>query len=152
MSAAPSTNPNTPTTTASPPAYVTGTCSFHLTETQDCQPDSKNLFAVIGLKDGAGNDIGDTSVNPSTDPIGEGINDGSSYSFNSKLPNPLIVTGEHENDYIQFQYGGLNWQSKTPNGGARCNNGGWDPRDGPICNLRSGNQNAVNNMDCFLPC
>ena len=139
-------------TSTTPPPYVTGQCSFHLTETQDCEPDSKNLFSVIKLKDGAGNDIGDTSVNPSTDPVGQGINDGSSYSFTSKLPNPLVVTGEHENDYIQFTYGGLSWQSKTPNGGAYCNNGGWDPRDGPICGQRFGNQNAVNNMDCFFPC
>ena len=86
------------------------------------------------------------------DPIGEGINNGSPYSFTSKLPNPLVVTGEHENDYIQFTYGGLSWQSKTSNGGAYCNNGGWDPRDGPICGQRVGNQNAVNNMDCFFPC
>ena len=147
-SAAPAPAP----TSTTPPPYVTGQCSFHLTETQDCEPDSKNLFSVIKLKDGAGNDIGDTSVNPSTDPIGQGINDGSSYSFTSKLPNPLVVTGEHEHDYIQFTYGGLSWQSKTPNGGAYCNNGGWDPRDGPICGQRFGNQNAVNNMDCFFPC
>lgn len=144
--------PPTSTTAAPPPPYVTGQCSFHLTETQDCEKDSLNLFAVINLKDGAGNDIGDTSVNPATDPIGNGINDGTPYSFTSKLPNPLVVTGEHEHDYIQFTYGGLSWQSKTPNGGASCNNGGWDPRDGPICSLRFGNQNAKNNMDCFFPC
>ena len=138
-------------TPSSPPPYVTGQCSFHLTETQDCEPDSKNLFAVINLEDGAGNDIGDTSVNPSTDPIGQGINGGSSYPFTSKLPSPLVVTGEHENNHIQFTYGGRNRQSKTPNGSAYCNNGGWDPRDGPICGQRFGNQNAVNNTDCFFP-
>ena len=144
-----------PTSTISatpPPAYATGVCSFHLTETQDCESVGKNLYAIINLKDGAQNDIGDTSVSISTSPIGDGINDGSSYVFNSKLPNPLVVTGEHENDYVQFTYGGLSWQSRTPNGGGRCNVGGWDPRDGPICGLRFGNTNAVNNMDWFFPC
>lgn len=135
-----------------PPTYVSGQCSFHLTETQTCGPNSKNLFAIIHLKDGSGNDIGGTSVDPNTNPIGDGINAGSSLSFSSKLPNPLVVTGEHQNDYIQFTYGGLSWQSKMPNGGAYCNNGGWDPRSGPICRSRFGNQNAVNNMDCFFPC
>ncbi|KAM0796822.1 hypothetical protein BDR22DRAFT_505206 [Usnea florida] len=142
----------TKSATSAPPAYVTGTCSFHLTETQDCSDDSSNLFAVVNLKDGAGNDIGDTKVDPATDPIGIGINSGASYSFDSKLPKPIIITGEHENDYVQFVYGDLSWQSKTPNGGGRCNNGGWNPRDGPICGLRYGDQNAVNNMDCFFPC
>ena len=142
--------PTSPTST--PPAYVTGTCSFHLTETQDCTDDSENLFAIVNLKDGAGNDIGDTNVDPTTDPIGIGINSGAPYSFDSKLPNPIVITGEHENDYVQFTYGSLSWQSKTPNGGGSCNNGGWDPRDGPICGQRYGNQNAVNNMDCFFPC
>lgn len=136
-----------------PPPYTPGECSFHLTETQDCEKDSKNLFAIIHLKDGAGNDIGDTSVDSTKDPIGMGINDGSSYKFPSKLPNVLEVTGEHEHDYIQFKYGDLEWQSKQPNGGGHCNNGGWDPRSGPICGLRFvGNRNAVNNMDCFFPC
>ena len=144
--------PPSSTTAPPPPPYATGQCSFHLTETQDCESDSKNLFAIIKLKDGPGNDIGDTTVNPSKDPDGEGINDGSSYTFISKLPNPIVVTGEHEHDYIQFTYGGLSWRSKTPNGGAYCNNGGWDPRDGPICGLAYGNQDAVNNMDCFFPC
>ena len=113
----------------------------------------KNLYAIVNLKDGAKNDIGDTSVSDSSDPFGVGIDDGASYNFNnSELPYPLVVTGEHKNDYIQFTYGSLSWQSKTPNGGGSCNVGGWDPRDGPVCGLRTGNTNAVNNMDCFFPC
>ena len=142
--------PSSPT--APSPAYVTGNCSFHLTETQDCLDVRKNLYAIISLKDAAGNDIGDTNVDPANDPMGIGINDGASYFFTSKLPNSLVITGEHENDYVQFTYGGLSWKSKTPNGGAHCNNGGWDPWGGPICGQRYGNQNAVNNMDCIFPC
>lgn len=144
--------PSSSTTTPSPPPYATGQCSFHLTETQDCVTNSRNLFAIIKLKDGAGNDIGDTSVDPAKNPLGEGINDGSSYSFTSKLPNAIVVTGEHRHDYIQFTYGGLSWKSETPNGGAHCDVGGWDPRSGPICGGRAGTKNAVKNMDCFFPC
>ena len=150
---APSLPPTTIAPTPSLPPYATAQCSFHLTETQDCEPNTANLYAIINLKDNAGNDIGDTSVNSATDPVGDAIDVGSSYTFTSnKLPHALVVTGEHENDYIQFVYRGLSWQSKTPNGGAYCNIGGWDPRDGPVCDTRFGNQNAVNNMDCFFPC
>lgn len=147
-----SSTPPPSTSSPAPPPYVTGQCSFHLTETQDCADHSNDLFAIIHLKDGAGNDIGDTDVNPRTDPIGVGINAGNSYSFSSKLPNKIVVTGEHRNDYIQFTYGDLSWQSKTPNGGAHCNNGGWNPRGGPLCGGRFSVKTAANNMDCFFPC
>lgn len=55
--------------------------------------------------------IGST-VNSDDHPIGYAMDDGTSYSFSSKLPNPLIVTGEHEHDDVQFTYGSLSWQSK----------------------------------------
>ena len=78
------------------------------------------------------NVIGETTTDDDH-PIGYAMDDGNSYSFTSKLPQPLVITGEHENDYVQFTYGGLSWQSKTPNGGGSCAVGGWDPRDGPVC-------------------
>ena len=86
--------------------------------------------------------IGQT-VNDDDHPIGYSMDDGNSYSFESKLPQPLVITGEHESDYVQFTYGSLSWQSKAANGGGSCTVGGWDPRDGPVCGLRSGNTNAV---------
>ena len=67
------------------------------------------------------------SVNTDIDPISDGINNGLLHNFTSELPNALLVTEEHELDYIQFTYGELSRQSKTSNGGAYCNNGGWDP-------------------------
>ena len=143
------------TQTSSSSAYTKGTCSFHLTETQTCGNDDENLFGIIHLKDGAGNDIGDTITDDSDWNIGISINDvDGGYRFDSKLPHPLTITGEHENDYVQFVYGDVHWQSKTPNGGAYCNNGGWDPRDGPMCEERETllDRNAVNQMDCFFPC
>ncbi len=142
----------TPTPEAPPPpAYATGTCAFHLTETQTCDDDSKNLFAIVKLVDANKADIGDTPVD--TNPLGAPINAGDSYSFDSKLPNPIVITGEHEHDYIQFTYGGLSWKSTDKGGPATCNVGGWDPRDGPVCDDPFGDdENAVNNMDCFFPC
>lgn len=147
----------TPTPSATPPPlpYVPGQCSFHLTETQNCDPASKNLFAIITLKDGAGNDIGDTSVDKTTNPLGQGINDGSSYQFTSKLPKALVVTGEHRPDVIKFEYGGLSWRSDTPSGGASCKVGGWDPKRGPFCGGILGPveyQFAKKNVDCVFPC
>lgn len=135
---------------ASPPAYATGTCAFHLTETQRCEGDPKNLYAIVKLVDANKADIGDTPVN--NDPFGAPINAADPYSFDSKLPHPIVIVGEHQHDYVQFKYGELFWQSKTPNGGAECNNGGWDPKEGPNCSPRFGNQPAVNNIDCSFPC
>lgn len=126
-----------------PPPYATGTCSFHLTETQDCDSNyNNNLYGNVVMYDNNKAIIGST-VNDNDHPIGYGMNDGHPYSFSSKLPNPLVITGEHENDYVQFTYGSLSWQSKTPNGGGSCTVGGWDPRDGPVCVSRAGVQFAV---------
>ncbi|CAD6593247.1 MAG: hypothetical protein ASARMPRED_007178 [Alectoria sarmentosa] len=136
----------TPTPPATPPPYATGTCSFHLTETQDCDTNyDNNLYANVVMKDNNKAIIGST-VNDADHPIGYSMNDGNPYAFISVLPNALIITGEHENDYVQFSYGSLSWQSKTPNGSGSCTVGGWDPRDGPVCRSRAGQQFAV----CFI--
>ena len=126
-----------------PPAYATGTCSFHLTETQNCDTNyGNNLYGKITMKDNNKAIIGQTD-NDDDHPIGYAMDDGNPYSFESKLPHPLVITGEHKSDYVQFTYGDLSWQSKTPNGGGSCTVGGWDPRDGPVCDSRVGDQNAV---------
>ncbi|KAJ8067976.1 hypothetical protein OCU04_003556 [Sclerotinia nivalis] len=74
-----------PSSTPPPPPlpYATGTCSFHLTKTQNCVSASKNLFAIITPKDNARNTIGATDVS-SAHSFGTGINDGTSYIFTSK--------------------------------------------------------------------
>ena len=149
LNAASNANPSsTPSAAASPtpppPPYATGTCSFHLTETQNCDADyGNNLYGNVKMVDNNKVTIGQT-VNDNDHPIGYPMDAGKSYSFDSKLPHPLVITGEHENDYVQFTYGGLSWQSKTPNDGGICTVGGWDPRDGPICDDPFQNdQNAV---------
>ena len=133
----PPTHTSTPSTAS--PAYATGRCSYHLQEWQNCQPPN-DLSAVIRLLDNDGHDIGDSAINPS-DPnktqIGEPINDGHPYYFISKLPHPLVIVGEHMNDYVQFYYGDLEWRSTTTTGNATCSNGGWWPVDGPVCSIES---------------
>ena len=138
-------------TPAPPPAYATGTCSFHLTETQDCTSDATNLYAIVKLYDNNKSVIGQTPTD-SANANGEPINTSDPYNFDSKLPDVIVITGEHKKDYVQFNYGGLSWTSRTTTGLATCSNGGWDPRDGPSCGLPFGDQNAVNNMDCSFPC
>ena len=149
----PASAPATTTTSAPPPPpppYATGTCSFHLTETQDCDTNyGNNLYGIVTMKDNNKAIIGQTDADDDH-PIGYAMDDGNSYSFESKLPHPLVITGEHENDYVQFTYGDLSWQSKTPNGGGSCTVGGWDPRDGPVCDSRVGNQNAVSRVLLML--
>lgn len=142
--------PPTSSTAPSPPAvaYAAGVCSFHVDEYQDCADDSKNLFATITMYDNAKTVIGTTSV-----PEGSlGVSISTAYSFISKLASPMVVTGEHENDYIQFTIGALSFTSRTKTGDATCNPGGWDPKDGPECDLRAGNVNAENQIDCSFPC
>ena len=110
-----------------------GTCSFHLMETQDCVDDSKTSYAVVTLLDNNEAIIGQTSVDSSENPIGNPFNVGDSLSFESKLPKPLVVTGAHDNDYVQFTYGDLSWTWRATSRPAACSNGGWDPRNGQIC-------------------
>ena len=148
-----SSSPAAPTssTAPSPPPpslYATGTCSFHVDEYQNCADDSKNLFAVITMYDNAKTVIGTTSS-----PAGSlGVSISTAYSFISTLASPMVVTGEHENDYIQFTIGALSFTSRTTTGSATCSNGGWDPRNGPQCGGRAGNVNAENQVDCSFPC
>lgn len=145
------TTAGTQATIAAPPApYATGECSFHLIETQDCESMTSNLYGSVKMLDNNKATIGQTVLD-ADHPIGYPIDVGSSYSFDSKLPNPLVITGEHEDDYVQFTYGSVSWQSKAPNDGATCNGtvGDWNPKDGPVCGLRFGNQNAVR-LSLFL--
>lgn len=134
--------PAPPAPAPAPPAYATGTCCLHLTETQDCESDADNLYGSVLLVDNNKATIGQSVIN-ADNPVGYAMDSGKSYSFDSKLPNPIVITGEHENDYVQFTYGSVSWQSKGPNDGGSCTVGGWNPRDGPVCDLRFGSQNAV---------
>ncbi|KAK4496239.1 hypothetical protein PRZ48_012219 [Zasmidium cellare] len=146
--AASSSAPSTPPTTSQAP-YAPGVCSFHMAENEaPCVSQSDDFSASILLKDNTGAEIGNTNGFASIDA-------NSPLSLGSKLPQPLVVTGEHQGDYVQFTYGDISWTNKAPtiNGTetlAHCNNGGWDPREGPSCGRIS--QKAQRNMDCFFQC
>ena len=145
-----------PTSTSPPPlAYATGTCCFHLDEWQDCKAVTDNLYANVTLLDNNKHVIYQTPASYfDNNGLGEPINANSGTSIQGPLQHPLAITGEHENDYIQFTYGSLSWQSKQANGGAQCSVGGWNPRDGPVCDevFLPEVIPAENQMDCCFPC
>jgi hypothetical protein len=144
--------PPATSTAAPPPAPPSGTCCFHVDEWQDCNDDSKNLYANITLYDNSKKVIYQTPENYlANGGLGEPINVGNQATFQGPLSKPVQITGEHEHDYIQFTYGSLSWTSRTTSGSATCQNGGWNPRDGPFCVLGE-NLPAENQLDCCFPC
>ncbi|KAN0087078.1 hypothetical protein V8E54_000766 [Elaphomyces granulatus] len=134
------------TSTAAPPPA--GTCCFHVDEWQDCNDDSKNLYANITLYDNSKKTPENYLANGG---LGEPINAGNAATFQGPLSQPVQITGEHDHDYIQFTYGSLSWTSRTTSGPANCHNGGWNPCDGPFCVLGE-NLPAENQVDCCFPC
>ena len=130
-----------PVTSSTPAPYATGTCSLHVDEYQDCLGDASNLYAVVTIYDNDKNVIGQTPTNATY--AGAPINAADPYSMSSNLTDPLVVVGEHENDYIQFTLGSQSWTSKSAQAPYFAKIGGWNPRDGPVCGLRTGDQNAV---------
>ncbi|KAF7938003.1 uncharacterized protein EAE97_007799 [Botrytis byssoidea] len=138
-----------------PPAYDAGTCCFHLIERENCNPITNNLYANITLRDNNGKVIYQTPASYFLNKrLGDPINVGNGTNVQGPLPIPLSITGEHENDYVQFTYGTLSWTSKKANGKAKFTNDGWDPRGGPGCdhNLLAADLPAENQMDCCFPC
>ena len=146
--------PSTSSTTASTstPSYAKGRCSFHLDEWWDCDVPTSNLYATLKLLDNNKNVIGQTNNPPSV--LGVSINANNPLSLDSKLPHPLVITGEHEGDYVQFTYGSVSWNTTTPSDGGNCNTGGWNPRGGPACDGGKAGilTNSERQMDCSFPC
>ena len=127
-------------------ASATSTCKIHVDEYEICGVESSDLFANVSMENADGDAIGETVIN-STYPLGMPINVGDPYSFLPRLSpaivTAIVITGEHEGDYIQFTQGELSWTSRTTTGVPNCTNGGWDPRDGPVCGQRFGDSDAV---------
>ena len=150
-----SSAPSPTSTTNAPKAYATGTCSFHVDEWQNCNNDTSNLFANITMYDNNKKIIGQTNATGGATggDLGEPINDSDPYSFISSLAEPLVVVGEHEGDYMRFTLGKLSWTSRNTSAPFFCSNGGWNPRDGPVCEGDIGpTRNAENQVDCSFPC
>lgn len=147
------------------PTYATGTCCFHLNEWEEgCKDSGHNLFADVSLVDNNKNNIYTTPDSAKVDGLGIDINDPSGGgSFQGPLPYPVHMTGEHQNDYIQFSYNGLSWTTGSTSGSATCSTGGWDPRGKSSCDTSGGGSpfdngsnnvptNAKRQMDCCFPC
>jgi hypothetical protein len=154
------TTPAAPAPTPAPapapaPAFASGTCCFHVDEYQDCNNDSNNLYANITMYDNDKNTIYQT---PPDYPgltngagLGQRINSDNGATFQGPLPQAIQITGEHDKDYVHFTYGSVSWTSRTTKGLANCKNGGWNPRDGPVCIDGLGDP-AENQIDCCFPC
>ncbi|KAL8866684.1 MAG: hypothetical protein Q9174_006152, partial [Haloplaca sp. 1 TL-2023] len=121
-----------PTPPTPPTDFTHGRCSFHLIEAETCGPDDSNLFARIRLFDDTG-----MLILGETDGYDEGpgdpINSDAPLRFKHRLPHDLVVVGEHQGDYVQFNYNGLRWTSEDAEGDGNCDSGRWDPRGGPSC-------------------
>lgn len=131
-STAPSPAPTPVQTSAPTPPYATGECSFHMTYWRpSLWPDGKNPYEIeIRILDNNKATIGWL---PHT-------NDDNQYSWNvvSRLEDPLAVTPEAQDDYVQFTLPGQSWrtdqatdQSKLPN----CSTGDWDCSDEPCVSI-----------------
>ncbi|KAF1987753.1 hypothetical protein K402DRAFT_330113 [Aulographum hederae CBS 113979] len=143
-----------PPTEPPPPPFAGGSCCFHLEQTNTCADDSENYFATINLLDSDKKEIYKTP-DGLNEGLGMPINDKDHSSFQGPLPNPVYVTGEHQDNYVQFRYGDLSWTSDTKIRDpveADCTAGGFDPKEGPSCNNPDWIQFAVRKMDCCFKC
>jgi hypothetical protein len=140
-SSVPSPSPSTSPAPVAPYALEGGTgpmigkCHVHVNEWEDCEGDAHNLATEVTIWDVGGNQIGyhNTAEAGAIDPL----------SVNSKLEAPLVLVPEHQNDYIQFNLGTENFDSTQNDQTALswCSTGGWDPRQGPVCDIAT--QNSV---------
>ncbi|MCJ1376928.1 hypothetical protein MMC17_000018 [Xylographa soralifera] len=124
-------------------SYTPGNCTFHLEEDESWSGVNSPGFErhwdfhlqKLTLDDGAGVIIG---TSPPGSPIDAG--DGNSFSWNTKLPNPLVMTPEAQGnpaDYIQFTIGTESWQSSQN-----------DDTKMPFCNV--GGFNSDYSLDVSL--
>jgi hypothetical protein len=105
---------------APPPEPALGICCFHLTEIQSCFGLGNDLYATISLLDNNKNEVyKNTTLNP--------INDKEPWEFTTPFGPKMRITGEHEGDYVQFNYGNIDWKSsdtETTNQNGWCSTGG----------------------------
>lgn len=109
--------PAAPTSAApAPPKYASGTCSFHLHETNSCEPDTFNYHGDLILKDNAGTQIGQTPT------AGAWMTGARPMSLGSALPYTLEVVAINNGNDVQFRYSDFSFKStdKNENG-----NRGW---------------------------
>ena len=107
------------------PAYATGKCSLHLSQTRSDPAGgapygdasmAPNFFVTIDVFDNNKAKIGHH------DEVAAGA--GRSLSLDSKLADPMVITPENQGDYIQFTLGAQSWASSDA---GMCTVGSWDP-------------------------
>lgn len=113
--------------------YMPGTCGIQVTEYQTCAADPDDLWATLSLSDGNFHGLATVASN-NTNPHGIPIDVKDPYVLHSRLPNPWISVGEHQGDYIQFEYGDISFTSKNTRGNATCMPSDWD-RSPPDCKV-----------------
>ena len=123
-------------------------CKLSIVEVWTCEDASKNLYAQLSITGADGKSIYTTPQ--STSSPGQRINAGQSLSIQETgMSNPLMVTGEHTNDYIQFSYGTASWVSGTTDGDNNCTLKGSDwSKEGPKCPGMA----QARQFDCVYQC
>jgi hypothetical protein len=108
-------------------------CKLSIVEVWTCEDVTKNLYAQLRITGTDGKSIYTTPQ--ATSSPGQPISAGQSLSIQETgMNNPLVVTGEHTNDYIQFSYGTASWTSGTTDGDNNCTLKGSDwNKEGPKC-------------------
>ncbi len=117
--------------------YTPGVCSFHLQEDEQWSgvdgPGTRRTWYYqieqATMKDGAGaviRTLGFAADGKHGASVHAGDKD--SLTFNSKLPNGLVITPEargNPRDYVQFAIGAQSWTTSTDKGTPRCSTGVW---------------------------
>lgn len=125
----PTPTPVAPYVTTGGDGATAGKCHVHVNEFQNCAGDAHDLSTEVFIWDVGGNQIGYQSIKEAgaADPL----------SVTSKLEAPLVVTPEHRGNYVQFNLGTEQFDTRQADQTALswCSTGGWDPSEGPDCGI-----------------
>ncbi|RYP12592.1 hypothetical protein DL765_007223 [Monosporascus sp. GIB2] len=127
-----------------------GKCNLMITEIWTCEDVASNLYARLTLTNPESKTLYRTPG--SAHSPGQPINDnGPLHISEVGMKDTLVITGEHTNDYILFNYGSVSWTSSQTDGDARCSleEEDWDK------NLPPGCPNAaaiMRTFKCEYPC
>ncbi|KAL8910198.1 MAG: hypothetical protein Q9171_004496 [Xanthocarpia ochracea] len=144
-SASPSTFPDTLYVVEGGEGAKIGKCHLHLDEYHTCDDDERNLAAEVRIWDVGGNNIGfqPRAEAGATKPL----------SVKSKLEDVLIVTPQHQGDYVQFQLGkeAFDTTQQDEEEFYWCSVGGWDPKR-MLCRNEEDDFERKRGIDCYFQC
>lgn len=124
------------------------TCKVDVTEKWTCEPVESNLCASMTITSSTGSKLYTTPQ--SAHSPGQPINAAHALSIQEEgMPKPLVVVGEHTNDYIQFTYGDVSWKSSDETGKGHCKLKGdnWKAPEGCPNAMMS-----TREFECEYPC